>query len=562
MGGRLVAATLLLGGTLFLGIDTGHNFTDFTPRLLIGLIIGTYGASLGFALWLPRARRLGLFAAVQISWDLLVTTGLIYVAGGLVSIFSFLYGATVLMAALVVGPRAAQATTAVALTTYVTVGVSLTSGWLPPPPDQPIERYLLSADGTGFALLSNVVGLVLVSILATSLAARLRRAGGDLERAEASARDLARLNADIVRSLTSGLATADTAGLIRTINPAGARIFETAADELIGKPIWQLLPLAADARPGATSLVGPERGEGMATRPDGSTFPIGFSCHPLIVADGENDGSLVTFQDLTEIASLRQTAERAERLAALGRLAASLAHEIRNPLSSISGSVELVRDAQSLDDEDRHLLGIVVREVDRLNDLVTTMLQVGRPNEPNRNRQDLRILVDNVVEMARRGPAAGVDALIEPSWPEHPVIADVDGDQMRQVVWNLLKNALQASRRGGRVEVRVGEAANGAAFIEVADQGHGIAADARAKLFDTFYSGRPQGVGLGLALVKQIADAHQAELTVASSPEGTCFRIVVPRAEGIRAVASRPDSRDRLDPPANPEPAPDPSAQS
>src|SRR5688572_11276999 len=137
MGGRLVVATLLLGGTMLLAIEQERGVSAFTPRFLLALILSTYCASLAFALWLPRARHLGRFAIMQIGWDLGLTTGLVYVAGGAASGFTFLYGTTVLMAAIVVGPRAAQVATVASLLLYLAVGLSLTNGWLAFPADQP-----------------------------------------------------------------------------------------------------------------------------------------------------------------------------------------------------------------------------------------------------------------------------------------------------------------------------------------------------------------------------------------------------------------------------------------
>ncbi|HEX6245570.1 MAG TPA: histidine kinase dimerization/phospho-acceptor domain-containing protein, partial [Polyangiales bacterium] len=378
MGGRLLVATLLLGGTMLLSLNQEHGFSSFTPRFLLALIVSTYCASLAFALWLPNAQQLGRFASVQVGWDLGLTTGLVYVAGGVASGFTFLYGATVLMAAIVVGQRAAQFATVASLILYVCLSIALTNGWLPFPSDQPTERYLLKATDATFAMLVNILGLLLVAFLASNLAGRLRLTGGRLREAAAHAAELSRLNEDILRSLSSGLLTTDTQRVVRTVNPAGLEIFRARQSSMVGYPVSDFF---VDDKP---QELGPQRAETEAKRPDASSFPVGFSKTPLMNAQGERTGELFLFQDLTELRELRRTAERAERLAALGRLSAALAHEIRNPLSSISGSVQLVRDGADLEEEDRRLLGIVLREVDRLNGLVNTMLQVGRPRDPAR----------------------------------------------------------------------------------------------------------------------------------------------------------------------------------
>jgi signal transduction histidine kinase len=245
------------------------------------------------------------------------------------------------------------------------------------------------------------------------------------------------------------------------------------------------------------------------------------------------------FQDLTEIKNLKDQAERAQRLAVLGQLATGLAHEIRNPLSSISGSVEIVREGNALGAEDRRLLGIVISEVDRLEALVTTMLQVGRPSQICTKPQDLRAIVSEVVAVARGEATQSNRLSIEERIPDTPIIATVDPDRLRQVVWNLVRNAVQASPHRGTVEVRTGRDGSGRAFLEVADEGHGIDDAQRERLFDMFYSGRSHGVGLGLALVKQIVDQHQARIEIVDrSGPGTCFRVTLPlEHESVRPSA-------------------------
>ncbi len=460
-------------------------------------------------------------AAVQIGTDLIIITGLVFVSGGVASVFTFLYGVVILMAALLIGPQASQRVAVVAVLGYTVLGVSMATGWMPHPPDQAADRYLLELEDIGFSLVSNIVGLTLVAGLAGNLAQRLRTAGGELRRATESASRLARLNDDIVRSISSGLFTVDAEGEVVSANPAAASIYRTTIDALIGKRVEELLPIEADE----------DRGEGTGRRPDGSDFIVGWNSAPLVDEAGLSTGTLYSFQDLTEIVELRQAARKAERLATLGGLSAGLAHEIRNPLGSISGSVELVREAESLSEEDKRLLGTVINEVDRLEELVTTMLSVGRPRPPNRAKHDLVEIAAGVVTMAEQGPAAARRVKIDLAVEDEPVVASVDGHQVRQVVWNLLKNALNATPPEGTVSVTLSRTPDGAAEIRVEDEGPGIPDDSRGRLFESFYSGRPHGVGLGLALVKQIIDAHGAEITVDSAPgEGSAF---VVRFDGV-----------------------------
>lgn len=522
---RLLIATLLLGGTLILTADASQGYTGFTPAFLIGLIVATYAASAVFAIAISRRSSIpGWVGPAQLAGDLLLTTALVYVSGAAGSVLTTLYGITILAAAFSSGPGAPLRVAGGALFLYLTVGLGTSVGTIPAPPDQDPVHYMLPPMELIFALFSNLFGLLLVAALAVGLAQRLAQAGGKLRRAEA-------LNEDIIHSLTSGLLTVDPDGAIRSVNPAGAAMLGAGADDLVGSPLDVHFALGADGEA--------RRGEGSAQNADGAVLPIGFSRTPLL-AEG---GSLIVFTDLTEIHALQRAAERAERLAALGRLAAALAHEIRNPLGSISGSVELVRESNALDPEDAALLGTVLSEVTRLNELVTQMLDVGRPAELRRVSLDLRELAEEVVAMARTDDAFGHVTLAISGTSE---AAELDPSRVRQLLWNLLKNAAQASPVKGRITVTVG-GDDEQVTLEIGDEGPGVPEAARAHLFDMFYSRQEQGIGLGLAVVKQIVDGHQGRIVVTNRPSGgAVFRVTVPRT--ARRTTSPMPARDSGEP--------------
>ncbi|MGB8329641.1 MAG: ATP-binding protein [Polyangiales bacterium] len=544
LGGRLIVATVLLGATMYLALDA-IRYGRFTPTFLLILISAIYGSSILFGVWLLTGSRANLVAASVTTLDVLLITGLVYLTGGAGSIFSFLYGAQILTAALTLGPRAAYVTAAASLLCYFLQGISLNLGWLPPPPDQPLSQYVLSSRDFQLAMVSNLVGIGAVALLATNLARRAQLVGAQLVEAKQSAARLVRLNDDIVRSIASGLITANDDGVIIGVNRAAREILRDRTGTLLGEPLSRVLPDYA-TQPLSEP---PKRADVNGMRADGTEFPMGYTLSALLDADGNRSGLLLAFQDLTEIKTLRRRAEAARRLAVLGQLATGLAHEIRNPLSSISGSVEMVREGNALSPEDRRLLGIVISEVERLNSLVTTMLQVGRPSQIERKPVDLRAIASEVAAVARGEATASNGLQIEETGADEPIIVTVDPDRMRQVVWNLVKNAVQASPRRGKVEIRTGLDQAGQAFLEVADQGPGIGAAHRERLFDMFYSGRTHGVGLGLALVKQIVDQHDARIEILDrNIPGICFRVTFPPQEQSVRTSSRAGTGERPDP--------------
>lgn len=216
-------------------------------------------------------------------------------------------------------------------------------------------------------------------------------------------------------------------------------------------------------------------------------------------------------------------AERAERLAALGRLAAGLAHEIRNPLGSILGSVQLLHGSPGLDDEARELCNLVERETARLNDLVSDMLDLARPRQPALGPVDIAQIARDVLALASRsGRGSDVELRYEGL---RALIVQADAGQLRQVVWNLVRNAIQVSSPGARVLVRV-MIENGVAVLDITDEGPGIPSDARSQIFDAFFTTRSSGVGVGLAVVKRVIDDHGFRIEVISRRgEGATFRV-------------------------------------
>lgn len=511
---RLGVGLVLLGGTI--AFESG---APSTGSALLQLVVAVFGTSLAFALWLAaRPGDVDALAYTLNGVDLLLTSLLVYLTGGALSGFSFLYGVVVLGASVVTGPRPTLVIAGLAPILYVCVALGLASG-LVPSSNMAIVLVPPSSDADfSLALLRNIVGLLLVGGLAAVLSERLHQTAGALVRATESAARNARLTEDIVRSLGSGVVTTDLDDVVRTINESGARMLAREQDGVVGQPLDALFR-------GITRT--PEtRSEGFARGNDGSEFPIGYSRTPLVSHTGEVHGSLVLFQDLTELATLRDKAERAERLAVLGQLAAGLAHEIRNPLGAISGSVELVRDAEALGAEDKRLLGTVLGEVDRVNELVSTMLELGRPTAPERRRTDLADIARDVVELAKRQPSAsGLTLTLEAA----SAVAVVDPAQLRQVLWNLVKNAIQFSPKSGAVGIAVRHDGD-EVFLEVTDHGRGIAPADVARVFDPFFTKRKHGVGLGLAIAKQIVDAHGGTIMVTSEAGTTRFVVTLAAA--------------------------------
>ncbi|MCS6898630.1 MAG: ATP-binding protein [Myxococcales bacterium] len=227
-----------------------------------------------------------------------------------------------------------------------------------------------------------------------------------------------------------------------------------------------------------------------------------------------------------QLAEAQERAARAEQLALLGRFAAGLAHEVRNPLGAIAGSIDLLASSPMLQEEDRVLCTIIRKETDRLNDLVTDMLELARPRAPTKILTDLRAVAQEVIRLSALS-GRGTDVRVLYEGEQEPVVIEADAPQLRQILWNLVRNAIQASSAGSVVLVRVLRCGDGA-VIEVQDKGQGISEAARGQLFDAFFTTRTQGIGIGLAVVKRIVDDHGWTIVVDSKEgSGATFRVTI-----------------------------------
>lgn len=519
--GRLAVVTVVLGGLL---LFTNASSELFTPRLIRALIVVAYLVSGGSAVALKQGQPPRLVAAVNVLTDLVLATCLVYVTGGAESGFTFLFGGVVLEAALVGSGRSTGIVAAAALLLFLAITLGMANGWIPAPADQPHAGQL---DGANLAqaLLQSVVALFLVGGLATLLSERLQRTRGELREVSAVARGNAQLTEDIVRSLASGLLTLDAEERIQSANPAAGVLLRATQEDLVGATVSKFFESTNDAA----------RSEVTARTHDGATLPIGYTRAPLRAADGTVHGSIVIFQDLTELSALRQRAARADRLAVLGSLAAGLAHEIRNPLGSIAGSVELVRESDALSAEDRQLLDMVLRETDRLNELVTTMLEVGKPGLAERRQVVVVPLCEEVLELARKGAPQGLKLKLETfrlhdgkRTPDKEFTSQIDPAQVRQVLWNLVRNAMQFSPEVGTVTLVVERTAE-ATLFEVRDEGPGVPETDRANVFDMFFTRRRGGIGLGLALSRQLVEGHAGQIGYTpNTPRGSIFHFTLP----------------------------------
>ncbi len=539
---RTGISTLLLGSAVFVQMTAPGTFPGEPLFLLIG---ATYGLNILWALTLKWTERFTGIVDVQLACDALAVTGFIAVTGGITSYFAALYVLPIAAASSVQFRRGGMMIATLSALLYMgivlvqdfglasLVGIPfLASGstLLPPP--------RIVAYTTGL----NVFLFFSIAFLSGSLADRLQRAGARLERASSEIADLQAFNQHVIDSLASGLATTDRQGRILTFNRAAEDITGFPALSVVGRRIEEVLDLPPAVAAELINLAGPGRGrrvESPFRTGDGRQIELGYTATQLRAPAG-NAGLLFAFQDVTDIKKLERDARLRQRLAAVGEMAAGIAHEIRNPLASMSGSIQILRQELPLTDEQAQLMDIVLRESERLNDTIRSFLAYARPQRFSIARLDVRRVLNDAALLLRNSSEVQDGHIIDVRVPMHEVAFEADENQIRQIVWNLATNGLRAMRNGGTLTLGARlESAGGVGYesvvLDVADEGVGIPADELDAIFQPFRSTFAKGTGLGLAIVHRIVSDYNGEIQVSSTPgRGTTVSVRLP----VKAVAA------------------------
>jgi len=526
---RTIVISLVLGLTLWTSSakDVQPSSTALV-LLLVGVVGTTYALTIVYGLLLRRGTEPTRLVWPQLVGDLVVTALLVHVTGGAQSAYAFIFALSIVGAAMVRSRRDTVLVTAVSVTLLALVALSTWRAVLPVPVLPPLTPQLQSGADFLRSLSLNAGALLGVGALAFMLAGELQRTEASLASERRVVADLVTLHQDIVRSLSSGLVTIDLDGRILTANEVAAEVLGPIdegvdVDEVLPGLRLRLRDVAPEGTIRRADLPLAERARPVV---------VGISVSPLRDVRDRVIGRVINFTDLTELRRMEARVKRAERMATIGQLAAGIAHEIRNPLASMSGSIELLREGTAFSEDDRTLMTIVTREIDRLNALINELLDYANPRPREPITLDLAVLIDETVKVFRQDRSRGeveVETILPPPGTR-PATIVADPAKLRQVVWNLVRNAADAAAHGGgHVAVTVGDEGE-VATMSVIDDGPGIAADALPRIFDPFFTTKKKGTGLGLAMVHSIVTEHGGTIDVESEPgKGTRFVIRLPR---------------------------------
>jgi two-component system, NtrC family, sensor histidine kinase PilS len=539
---RLVVATVLLGLAVALEFQAPGPGSVNPYFVLLGI---TYGASAGLMALLRVVDERPWTAYLHFTLDAILVSAGVYLTGGVNSLFTTMYALPILAASTAKlhrgGARIAALNAALFVSVVAVQYWAAAEGFDLPllgrATDLPVSSTALYIVGL------NVFGFFAVAMLGGQLAERARRADVELEQATEAIADLQAFNQFVIDSLLSGLATADAQNRLLTLNRSAMAITGFGDELPIGRPIAEVLSL--DPATVATIDEDLQRARSKRIdfefrRPDGRVIDVGLSIAGLPLPDGTR-GYLYTFQDVTEVKRMERNARMQQRLAAVGEMAAGIAHEIRNPLASMSGSMQMLRQELSLSGDQAQLMDIVLKESDRLNQTIKSFLAYARPQRAQSTRLDLRTLVTETAMLLRNGPDVGERHAVGLAVGEAEVPCDGDESQMRQILWNLATNALRAMPHGGELTLGArlerGTDSTLQAILEVADRGVGMTPEELEVIFQPFRGKFGKGTGLGLAIVHRIVTDHGGRIDVQSRPgEGTTFTVRFP---GLDPVGDR-----------------------
>jgi two-component system sensor histidine kinase PilS (NtrC family) len=532
---RLIVAALVVGAGIMIIQMTNERYPVRALYALLALSAVTGGAA--YAVFRAGVPFRTVVWIVTVA-DVVLEGAVIHYSGGMASQFSMIYCLSIVAAAFLLQMRGGLSAAAMASSFYIGYGILEASGAMSPP------AGAVGALGDGPGLVEtymHVSVFFLVGSVGGYLAQHIHVNRRELATTQTRLRQL-KIDTDfIVNNMNSGVLVIDSDGLVVTANPAAESILGVPAQSALMGHVETVLGEAAPRMAEEMAHV-LERGESKLRheialpRPGGGETPLGVSLSLLRDTEGRKRGVISVFQDLTEVREMRARVRKADRLAAIGALSAGIAHEIRNPLASISGSIELLANELELDGENRRLMALIMRESDRLDRIITDFLNFAKLRAPNKQPVDVGTCLEEVVMLIGNNAAAVEDVDVVLSVPEDLPPGRLDDEQIRQVFFNLALNACEAMQDGGRLEIVAERAVDGGVRVMFRDEGPGIELENVGMLFEPFFTTKTDGTGLGLAIANKIVVAHGGGVEFKNrSTGGAEFVVTLPGGEPARA---------------------------
>lgn len=534
--GRLfVIFALLVASWLWNSGELKLSFENF-PRSFFIAFVFAVGLTLVYFIFLWLSKNFDWQIRIQFFLDALLITWLVWQTGDLTSPYITLYIVLIGVASVFLNSRLTLLIAALCVCLFTILSLSAAYSLIDSFGATPEFSRVIQ-----IVSFHNVAFLV-VGLLASKLSDR-RISGKKLRETTKTLANLRVLHERIVESIQSGLITTDLDGKIYTFNQAAKEITKRKAEEMTGKSIFSMFGNIQTQI--AESLEAIERSEPLPRLEtefitDGNLIvKIGYNASPLFSEDGEKTGIVLTFQDLTEIRTMEDNIRRKDRLAAVGRVAAGLAHEIRNPLGAMRGAIQVLEAQTAPDSSQAKLMDIILRESDRLNNIITNFLTYARPRVSNFSEIDVREAIEDTVMLLRHSPDIQENHKLEAEFPDVPIKISADMTQLKQIFWNLARNAIQAMPDGGTLKIKVQNLSISRIRILFEDTGCGMSPEQVEQLFEPFSDSTTGGTGLGLSIVYQIIRDHNGTINVRSlENQGSTITVELPKEIKNQAISN------------------------
>ncbi|OEU64565.1 MAG: hypothetical protein BBJ57_08445 [Desulfobacterales bacterium PC51MH44] len=525
---RIVIVTLLLGITIFIWIKATELSLQaaFTPVYFI--IALTYLFSFAYLFISKIIKNIRLNIYIQSLSDLSLITGLVYVTGGIESIYSVCYPLVIIYSVLFLAGRGGLISASICSIFYGLL-LDLEYYGLIQPVYSLGYDYNSSAGYVFSRIFIHIISFYIIALL-TSFAVKQEKTARDLLAEKESAFDqLDLLHRSIIESVDTGILTVDLNGNIKSFNRGAEEIIGFLRSEIINKKISDALPLLSKM----LNKEGQWK-QGGRFEATGSGKILGCSVSPLVDGNREKIGNILIFQDLTLIKKMERQIEKNKKLAFVGEMAAGLAHEIRNPLASISGPIQMLSKDIRQDETNRKLMQIILRGKDRLDGFVKDFLLLSRPKQSERNDINIKVIIDDLLESLRFSSGWCEDIEVIKNLCDQTSLYG-NKAEIRQVILNLVLNAAQAMPEGGSLKIETRQVfidKKGYLEIRISDTGCGIEEKNQDSVFEPFYTTKENGTGLGLAIVNRIVENHMGKIRIKSKPgKGTDCIVLLPQKE-------------------------------
>jgi two-component system sensor histidine kinase PilS (NtrC family) len=533
---RVAVVTFLLGIATFVELKGEEFLPHISLYSFYIIVIAAYILSAVYYITLHLTPNLKITLYFQATCDVLLITGLVYATGGIQSIYAVFYTIVIIYSVIFLGRRGGLI---IASTCGIFYGGLLDLEYYKVliPHYALLQNVSISAGYVFSRIIIYIFSFYLVAILASFVVEQERKTRTLLEEKVTAFDQLDLLHRSIIESIDTGIVTIDLLGCIKSFNRAAEEITGYASSDIEDFNIIDVFPEYGELRKklNQASDLDPRKNRVEMTlqSKSGASLVLGCSISFLRDSQGTRVGDILVFQDLTDIKEMERHLETSRRLAFVGEMAAGLAHEMRNPLASISGSIQILRKGLNLSLSDERLMQIILRGKDQLESFMKDFLLLSRPTPGIHETFKIDEIIDDVLDTIKYVPDwRDQIEILRSSTNQLEIFASKT--EIRQLIWNLVMNAVQAMPDGGRLSVTTRPAilkeSLPALEVEISDDGPGITKSDLGKIFEPFFTTKEKGTGLGLAIVNRIVDGYLGTIMVDSVPgRGAKFTIRLPR---------------------------------